>query len=217
MANIWDEKFYGGKDHLDPKFRLPHEDFGEYLELLKKHQAKKILDLGCGTGRHAVALTKAGYKVYGIDISENALNVCWDWFKDENLQADIIFGDMYKPLPYEENFFDGLVSINVLHHNKIAQIKGLIKEIERVLKPGAIIMVEIPRQVGKMHDGQIEPGTVVPESGSEVGIPHHIFQDEKEVREFFKNFEIIKIVHKEKKNFTKANYHFLLFGVLKKK
>jgi len=210
--NIWDEKFYGGTDHLDDKFRIPHENFSEFIGLLRVRKAKKILDLGCGTGRHTIALAKKGFEVYGIDISKNALAVCRQRLKEENLKANIVFGDMYQTLPYEDHYFDGLVSINVLHHNKIAEIKSLIKEIERVLKPGAV-----PRQVGEMRDYEIEPGTVVPESGSEVGIPHHIFKDESEVRNFFKSFEIIKIVHKEKKNFAKANYHFLMFGVLKNK
>ena len=214
--NIWDKKFYGGTEHLDDKFRIPHEDFIEYLKLLKKQQAKRVLDLGCGTGRHAIALAKEGFDVYGIDISGNALAVCRDRLKEENLSANIILGDMYQTLPYKDNFFDGLVSINVLHHNKIAQIKSLIKEIERVLKHGAVIMVEVPRQVGAMRDVEIEPGTVVPAQGSEEGIPHHIFKDEDELKDFFKNFKIIKILKKQKRNFSKSSYHFLMFGELKK-
>ncbi len=86
---------------------------------------------------------------------------------------------MYQTLPYKDNFFDGLISTNVLHHNKVAEIKGLIREIERVLKPGVVIMIEVPRQVGEMRDFEIEPGTVIPESGSEEGIPHHVFKNDR--------------------------------------
>lgn len=43
--------------------------------LIKKYNvnAKTILDLGCGTGKHAELLTKKGYRVHGIDLSEEML------------------------------------------------------------------------------------------------------------------------------------------------
>jgi ubiquinone/menaquinone biosynthesis C-methylase UbiE len=215
--DIWDKKFYGGTEHLKDVFRAPHEDFGDFVNLLKKRNAKRVLDLGCGTGRHTIALVKEGFEVYGIDISRNALAVCQQRVKEKNLSANIILGDMYQTLPYKENFFDGLISTNVLHHNKVAEIKGLIREIERILKPGALIMVEVPRQVGEMRDFEIEPGTVAPEGGSEQGIPHHIFKDERELRNFFPAFGIIQVIPEEKKNKLKISYHFLMFATLKKK
>ena len=48
----------------------------EYIDsLIKKYNSntKKILDLGCGTGKHADILSKRGYKVHGIDLSESML------------------------------------------------------------------------------------------------------------------------------------------------
>ena len=45
----------------------------EYIDsLIKKYNSntKKILDLGCGTGKHADILSKRGYRVHGIDLSE---------------------------------------------------------------------------------------------------------------------------------------------------
>ena len=214
--NIWDEKFYGGKEHLKDVFRIPHEDFDQFVKLLKERKAKRILDLGCGTGRHTMALAKLGFDVYGIDISKNALAVCRKRLAEDHLRAEVILGDMYQTLPYQDNFFDGLISTNALHHALVKDIKKLIGEIERILKPGAVIMVEFPRQVGKIRDKEIEPGTVVPIEGSEKGIPHHLSKDENELKELFKNFEIIKILKKEKKNKSKTSYHFMMFGKLNK-
>lgn len=48
----------------------------EYIDsLIKKYngKTKKILDLGCGTGKHAELLSQKGYKVHGIDMSEGML------------------------------------------------------------------------------------------------------------------------------------------------
>lgn len=50
----------------------------EYIDsLIKRHKpdAKSILDLGCGTGRHATLLAQKGYTVHGIDMSEDMLAV----------------------------------------------------------------------------------------------------------------------------------------------
>ena len=42
-------------------------------EELKSDKTLKILDVGCGTGRHTIELSKRGYNVTGIDLSESQL------------------------------------------------------------------------------------------------------------------------------------------------
>ena len=42
---------------------------------LAANRAKRILDIGCGTGRHAIELTKRGYRVTGFDLSEGQLHL----------------------------------------------------------------------------------------------------------------------------------------------
>ena len=47
----------------------------DFLEKeLNYDKSKSILDIGCGTGRHAIELTKRGYSVTGVDLSENQLD-----------------------------------------------------------------------------------------------------------------------------------------------
>ncbi len=40
---------------------------------LKHNKTVRILDVGCGTGRHSIELTKRGYNVTGVDLSENQI------------------------------------------------------------------------------------------------------------------------------------------------
>jgi 2-polyprenyl-3-methyl-5-hydroxy-6-metoxy-1,4-benzoquinol methylase len=47
-----------------------------------------ILDIGCGTGRHSIELTKRGYKVIGIDLSESSLKRAKEKALEENLSID---------------------------------------------------------------------------------------------------------------------------------
>jgi len=50
--------------------------------------SKRILDIGCGTGRHAIELAKRGYQVTGIDLSESQLKRAQEKAKDENVHID---------------------------------------------------------------------------------------------------------------------------------
>ncbi len=53
----------------------PHEDMNSLIKLLKKEKARRILDLGCGTGRHTILLAKSGFDVYGMAISREGLKL----------------------------------------------------------------------------------------------------------------------------------------------
>lgn len=55
---------------------------------LKSNKSLKILDVGCGTGRHSIELSKRGYKVTGIDLSESQLSRAKKKAVDNNLKID---------------------------------------------------------------------------------------------------------------------------------
>ncbi len=55
---------------------------------LKSDKSLKILDVGCGTGRHSIELTKRGYNITGIDLSEAQLERARKKAADENLKID---------------------------------------------------------------------------------------------------------------------------------
>ena len=63
----------------------------------------KILDLGCGTGRHSIELTKRGYAVTGIDFSESQLASARDKAAKEILNIDFQKHDA-RNLPFENDF-----------------------------------------------------------------------------------------------------------------
>ena len=63
----------------------------------------KIIDIGCGTGRHSIELTKRGYKVTGIDLSESVLERAKEKAKAHNLHIDFQKHDARK-LPFRNEF-----------------------------------------------------------------------------------------------------------------
>lgn len=57
-------------------------------EELKSDKTLKILDVGCGTGRHTIELSRRGYNVTGIDLSESQLAKAKEKAKNNNLKID---------------------------------------------------------------------------------------------------------------------------------
>ncbi|MEI6434218.1 MAG: class I SAM-dependent methyltransferase [Bacteroidota bacterium] len=72
-------------------------------EEICKNRSLKILDIGCGTGRHSIELSKRGYNVTGIDLSDSQLEKAREKAAMQNL--NIIFQKQdARNLPFEEEF-----------------------------------------------------------------------------------------------------------------
>lgn len=67
------------------------------------NKALKIIDIGCGTGRHAIELSKRGYSVTGIDLSESMLQKARENAKRNGLQIEFLQHDA-RNLPFENQF-----------------------------------------------------------------------------------------------------------------
>ena len=217
MGKQWDEIFK--KEGI--VFTKPHEDMKKILKIFKRKGIKRILDLGCGSGRHLVYLAKHGFDVYGIDIAEHGIKLAKKWLRKERLKANLKIGDIYKKLPYEDNFFDAIVSIATLHHNRIEKIRKLIKEMERILKPRGMIFITVSKKLTKKELRKIPkdkiwkikiiaPRTYIPLTHGEKGLIHFWF-NKGILRKEFKNFKIHDIwIGKNKR-------HYCLLGSLKDK
>ena len=62
----------------------------------KKKKLKRILDAGCGNGRHVVFFATQGYDVYGFDISKEAIKIAKAWLIKEKLKAHLQVSDIEK-------------------------------------------------------------------------------------------------------------------------
>jgi ubiquinone/menaquinone biosynthesis C-methylase UbiE len=103
-------------------------------------KGKKVLEIGCGCGVDAVEHALHGAEMYAIDLTESAVNYTKKLFESLELEAgDIRQADATLGLPYEDNFFDMVYSIGVIHHSP--EPEKIVKEMHRVLKPGGDICV----------------------------------------------------------------------------
>src|SRR3989344_2188351 len=101
----------------------------------------RILDVACGDGM-TLSLVNAREK-YGIDI--NAANV--ERAKKRGIKA--VCRDVEEPLPYEDGFFDTVVTEGLLQH--LYAPEALMREIRRVLKPGGLFAGSIPNNYHIWH------------------------------------------------------------------
>jgi SAM-dependent methyltransferase len=180
-------------------FHDPHPDIPRIVSLFKEHDVKRVLDLGCGSGRHLVVLSKLGFEMFGFDASPKALAMSKEWLDEEGLSAELITHLMQEPFPYDSEFFDAVLSFQVIHHNLMKDILATVAEIERILRPGGVIFISVPvLQEGPVAPyldwdlKQVEDGTYIPQAGPESGIPHHYFLVD-EIREVFNTFDILDI------------------------
>ena len=108
--------------------------------LLSECPAKKVLEYGCGTGSHAVALARHGAKVTGIDIADVPIDIAKARARDLRLN-DIVFCVMdAEAMQFENDSFDLVCGTSVLHH---LQMDKALSELARVLSPeGKAIFIE---------------------------------------------------------------------------
>jgi SAM-dependent methyltransferase len=190
----WEEIFRrDGRIFLEPAAVVV-----QFTELLNARGVIRVLDVGCGSGRHVLHMAQSGLQVYGLDNSPAALHLTTEWLAESVQTARLTLADTRQPLPFGNGAFDALISTQVIHHALLATVKSTACEIARVVRPGGLILVTVP--VGKDAGDdfiEIEPRTYIPLSGSEKGLPHHIFTPE-ELLELFAPFQELDVsVHGE--------------------
>ena len=190
-------------------WRGVQENLPRVLTLFKESNVKRVLDLGCGSGRHTVYLTKNGFKVYGIDIAKEGINATKSLLAKEGLRADLKVGSMYTKLPYQNMFFDAVVSTQTIHHGNIQNIRNVIKEIKRVLRPKGLIFITIrKKRYSKTSYKAISSREYIKIAGEEKGLNHYLF-NKVLLKEEFKDFRILNIWVESNKVF------YCLLGELK--
>ena len=107
----------------------------------------KVLDVGCGEGRHIFGILNAFEDVhcYGLDQDIPSLEKCkegLEFFKKLDSNETIFQQGSVYQLPFEDNFFDLIICSEVLEH--LDDYHAAIQEVYRVLKPAGMFLTSVP-------------------------------------------------------------------------
>lgn len=120
------------------------------FEKLGLAHGDRILDLGCGLGRHVItAYVLKDVQAIGVDLSLDSLKTAFERFSKEFAEPEkaeksigLSVADALS-LPFADDCFDEVICSEVLEH--IVDHKTVLREITRVLKPGGVLAVSVPR------------------------------------------------------------------------
>lgn len=208
------------KEHNNPTFLpnlgklKPSESLLFFLDFLKKEEVKshgKAIDIGSGKGRNSIYLAKAGYEVYAIDYIQSAIDQAKVFAQQENVPTiKFLRTEIDSKWPFDDNFFD--IAIDCYSSIDIETKEGreaYREELMRTLKPGGYALAvvvsindEKEKELLKNSPGEEPNSAIWPETGK--------FQknyDEKELREFYKDFEIV-LLREVKKDSLKLGEHY---------
>jgi ubiquinone/menaquinone biosynthesis C-methylase UbiE len=110
----------------------------------KKHQVKKLLELGCGQGRDTIFFASHDLDVYAIDSSKVAIEVIKQKIDKENISIKLKQFDASQGIPFGNRYF-GAVYSHMFYNMRFTdeELKFLFKESSRVLKDSGLLYFSI--------------------------------------------------------------------------
>ena len=165
----------------------------EMANLLESQGRRRMLDLGCGLGRHTVYLAARGFEVTATDNAPTAIEACRKNLDAVDLDAELLHLDM-TAMAFPPGRFDGVVASNVIHHADLSTLERILSTITEMLVPDGLFVwvTPTPRHFGFGQGREIEPGTWIGSEAADGDLPHH-YSTESEVRELLQAYEILSI------------------------
>ena len=172
MKKQWYELLFEnyGQKYDSESFTLGTVGECDFIEAeIKFDKTLKILDVGCGTGRHAIELTRRGYSVIGIDLSEFQLKCAREKAKAENLTIDFQCQDA-RNLPFCNDFDVAIMlcegGFSLMETDEMNF--DILKSVTKSLKPNAKLIFTLPNALFPVFNSIDEFYASTAEEGSSI-------------------------------------------------
>ncbi len=133
FGSLWRQRF--SEKMLDSKEVIDNLFAANNLNLKSMIKNKSVIDIGCGSGRFAIALSQMGAKkVTAVDINPQGLEIAKKFANSSGITNVDFVEHNVLDLPFQDESFDFVFSKGVLHHT--GDLEKGIDEYSRVLKQG---------------------------------------------------------------------------------
>jgi ubiquinone/menaquinone biosynthesis C-methylase UbiE len=177
----------GQKEVWERAYRQGHPLWRGPSDLHLNNLKGRVLELGCGDGKTAIAMVETGLNVVGLDLSMTALTTLKKRTDSNNLC--LVQGNAIE-LPFKEGSFDSVAAVHFIDHFLLSDRHKVVREIDRVLAAdGAIIGRFFSREDMRFGKGkQIEPNTFLRENGV---FNHYFIEDE--ILDLFSGYSVMSM------------------------
>lgn len=145
VEQYWTEQWRDRRPPIDASAIAHREEYRIMRPFLDRlPPGSRVLDGGCGTGEWTVFLSEQGFKVVGVDISEQTISRLVEWFPHlEFARADL------RATSFEPESFDAYFSWGTFEHFESGLAPCLI-EAHRILRQGGLLFVSVPFDNGRL-------------------------------------------------------------------
>lgn len=166
---------------IGPREGVEYRPWNSYWAIYEKaynymKPGDRLLDFGSGPGENALRFRKLGYEVHGFDISEVNVAIAQKLFRNYGEVGNFKVANAEK-LPYEDETFDLIVGVDILHH---VDIPFALTEIKRVLKTGGKALFREPVE-SPVLDWIRNTSPVLAIAPKETSFEKHITEDERKL------------------------------------
>ncbi len=135
------------------------EPSGFVMDFLKQGEFPRgllrVLDMGCGEGRHTLLFAREGWQAVGVDYEPLAVKRAKVFAKRKGIRNGFAFvlGDIFH-LPFPSQSFDVLIDYGVLHHVRRSDTQSYLRSVVPLLKPRGYFLLSCFSTRFKHHPGE---------------------------------------------------------------
>ena len=177
----------GQKEVWERAYRQEHPLWRGPSDLHLNNLKGRVLELGCGDGKTAIAMVETGLNVVGLDLSRAALTTSRKRIVSEKLY--LVQGDAIE-LPFKEGSFDSIAAVHFIDHFLSTDRQKVVREIDRVLATDGVIIGRFfsTKDMRFGNGRRIEPNTFLRKNGI---FNHYFIEDE--ILDLFTGYSVISM------------------------